>query len=730
VVTDTQTEQSLRAENAELRARLEEAEETLRAIRGGEVDALVVGEQIYMLESADAASNRFRGEVLAQVSDVVIAVDNDNRITYLNPAAERQYGFEAAEVLGRNLDEVLQYRWLRPDDEAAARKALGETGVWRGGNVHVKRGGEEIHVESTVNVMRDGGGAVVGLMAVIRDITERKRREASAAFLAEIADAMSRLSTVDEIMETVGAKIGAHLKVKSCLFVDVDDPRGEVTVFDAWNTADAPSLRRQTLRLSDFIDEEFSRANRAGEVAAVRDTRTDPRGEGKDYTALGIGAFVTVPFHRNGVWTNYLAVTDSQSRDWREDEIELFRELSNRIFPRLERARAEERLRESERRLQKAIEIETVGVIFFDTAGEFTGANEAFARMSGFGREEMSSGEITLEDLTPPEWMGRSREAVAELKATGRTTPYEKEYFRKDGSRFWGLFAASMIGETEAVEYVVDVSERKQAEEALRQAHDLLERRVEERTRDLRETTAKLRDEVKERAAAEARVRELLRRLVTVQEGERRRIARELHDTLGQQLAALRLSIEMIKAESEGRARLSEHIARTQGIFDGLNSDVDFLAWELRPAALDMLGLDAALRDFVREWSDHFRVEADYHGSLPEGARLTPEVETNLYRILQEALQNVHKHAGATRVSVQLERRDGQVVLIVEDNGKGYDADAEEAAGTNKGMGVTNMGERAALVGGELEVESAPGAGATIYVRVPLGGADGVGGGV
>src|SRR5215210_3971109 len=105
--TNAKTEQTLRAENAELRARLEEAEETLRAIRNGEVDALVVGEQIYMLESSDAASNRFRGEVLAQINDVVIALDNDNRVTYLNPAAERQYGLDASAVLGCDLGEVL-----------------------------------------------------------------------------------------------------------------------------------------------------------------------------------------------------------------------------------------------------------------------------------------------------------------------------------------------------------------------------------------------------------------------------------------------------------------------------------------------------------------------------------------------------------------------------------------------------------------------------------------------
>jgi PAS domain S-box-containing protein len=718
VSTDTQTEQSLREENAELRARLEEAEETLRAIRAGEVDALVVGEQIYMLESADAASNRFRGEVLAQVSDVVIAVDNDNRITYLNPSAERQYGFEAAEVLGRKLDEVLEYRWLHPDDEAAARGALGEAGVWRGGNIHVKRGGEEIHVESTVNVLRDRGGAVIGLMAVIRDITERKRREADQAFLADIADEMSRLSTAEEIMETAGAKIGAYLAVKSCLFVDVDDARGKVTVFEAWSSADVPSLRHQTLRPDDYVTDEFWRANRAGEVVVVRDTNTDPRSEGKDITVLGIAAYVTVPFHRNGVWTSYLGVTDSQPRDWRDDEIELFRELSNRIFSRIGRARAEAALRESERRLQKAIEIETVGVIFFNTAGEFTGANEAFARMSGFGRGEMASGEITWEDLTPPEWMGRSHEAFAELKATGRTTPYEKEYFRKDGSRFWGLFAASMIGENEAVEYVVDVSERRAAEEALRQAHDLLEQRVEERTRDLQETTARLLDEVKERAAAEAQVRELLRRLVNVQEEERRRIARDIHDQMGQQMTALRMSLESLRAGFGGGGELAGRYAGALSLAEELDRSVDFLTWELRPASLDHLGLPASLANLVKGWSERFHVSAEFHPSGVGDLRLPPDAEINLYRLAQEALHNVYKHARATGVGVFFERRGGQAVLIVEDDGCGFDLGEAPAGGD--GMGLTGMRERATLVGGELEVESAPGGGTTIYVRVPL----------
>ena len=118
-------------------------------------------------------------------------------------------------------------------------------------------------------------------------------------------------------------------------------------------------------------------------------------------------------------------------------------------------------------------------------------------------------------------------------------------------------------------------------------------------------------------------------------------------------------------------------------------------------------------------------MEADYRCLGLGGPRLPAEVETNLYRILQEALQNVHKHAGATQVSVLLERRDGQAVLIVEDDGRGYDPEEEVSAGSHKGMGVVNMRERAALSGGSLEMESSLGAGTTIFVRVPLDGAGG-----
>ena len=175
------TRSELLTDNAELRARLDEAEEMLRAIRDGEIDALVVesadGPHVYTLQGLDAEANRARGEMLAQVSDAVIAVDSEDRIIYLNAAAERLYGFSTSQALGRILSEIYESRWLHADDEGLATVALHERGEWRGDNVHVTRGGRALDVESGVTVLRDTSGHCHGRLAVIRDVTERKRHE-------------------------------------------------------------------------------------------------------------------------------------------------------------------------------------------------------------------------------------------------------------------------------------------------------------------------------------------------------------------------------------------------------------------------------------------------------------------------------------------------------------------------------------------------------------------------
>jgi PAS domain S-box-containing protein len=175
---ESRTEQMLLTENAELRSRLEGAEETLRAIHNGEVDAFVIesaaGPRVYTLQGVDAASNRFRGEILAQVSDAVIAIDGRQRVTYANAAAERLYGIGASWALGQTLSKVYETRWLHPGAKSAAETALREHGEWLGENIHVRLDGRELQVESSTKVVRRPSGRPAKAVADIRDLQGRK----------------------------------------------------------------------------------------------------------------------------------------------------------------------------------------------------------------------------------------------------------------------------------------------------------------------------------------------------------------------------------------------------------------------------------------------------------------------------------------------------------------------------------------------------------------------------
>jgi PAS domain S-box-containing protein len=223
--------------------------------------------------------------------------------------------------------------------------------------------------------------------------------------------------------------------------------------------------------------------------------------------------------------------------------------------------------------------------------------------------------------------------------------------------------------------------------------------------------------ERRKREAEHART-ELLAHMVFVQEDERRRIARDMHDQFGEQLTALSLRIALLRDACGQRTDLANHVAALAEIAERLDRDVDQLVWELRPTALDDLGLRAALANYVHEWSERSGIAAELHTSGLLDDRLAPEVETALYRIAQEALNNVAKHSRARRVEVILERRPDCVLLILEDDGVGFaDADTGNA---RPGYGLVGMRERAALVGASLEIESTPGKGTTILVRIAV----------
>ena len=219
------------------------------------------------------------------------------------------------------------------------------------------------------------------------------------------------------------------------------------------------------------------------------------------------------------------------------------------------------------------------------------------------------------------------------------------------------------------------------------------------------------------RARAEAELSQVLHRTVLDQEAERQRIARELHDSLGQSLTLLQLGLDGL-GRAEPAARL--HVAELKRIADGLGHEINRLAWEIRPTALDDLGLSAAIRHLLDTWAERSNLVFDVHLEL-DGRRLEAPVETTLYRVLQEAVTNVARHAGAARVGIILEATVQEVRLIIEDDGRGFCWDGASADGPPSGrLGLLGIRERLSLVGGTLEVETSPGRGTTLFCRVPL----------
>jgi two-component system, chemotaxis family, CheB/CheR fusion protein len=355
----------------------------------------------------------------------------------------------------------------------------------------------------------------------------------------------------------------------------------------------------------------------------------------------------------------------------------LARDISARKF-------SEEALRESEERFRLVVESATDYAIFtLDKDNKVTSWNPGAERIFGWTEAEIlgKSGVIlfTPEDREK----GVPEQELNTARRTGRAED-ERWHLRRDGSRFFASGVMQIMRDAVTDSFV----------------------------KICRDQTVKLEAE---QSAAE---KEMLRRMVAALEDERRRIARDIHDHFGQQITALRLKLDMIEKAVGGNPELMELTENVQKTAAALDANVDFIAWELRPASLDDLGLRVALAQFVNEWSNHTGIPAEFHAAGLSKTRLDYEIETNLYRIAQEALNNIIKHAAAANVSVLLEKSRNKVSLIIEDDGIGFNP--KNKANCKKGLGLVGMSERAKICGGKLEIESAKGKGTTVFVRIPL----------
>ena len=293
----------------------------------------------------------------------------------------------------------------------------------------------------------------------------------------------------------------------------------------------------------------------------------------------------------------------------------------------------------------------------------------------------------------------------------------------------WTILGIALALESTVIILSVLIYRSKKAEAELEKHRNHLEELVEQRTVELSTANERLLSEIDERKKVEAALLEseevlhqLSNNLLTVQENERQRISAELHDELGQSLAALKLQLRVVAGglADEPLEVLRAECEELRGAINDIIENVRRLSRDLSPVLLDDLGIDAALEYLVNNFCHLSGIEAEVH--LIEINHLFGQnAQRMIYRIVQELLNNMGKHAQASHFELSIEKKPGRIFLVVKDNGKGFNAD--EVLGlvsAERGMGLTAMAERVRILRGSLDVESAPGEGTTVMVTVPV----------
>lgn len=433
-----------------------------------------------------------------------------------------------------------------------------------------------------VYVARVDGPGSRRLVCLYNDITERLRREANLALLAEVSTRFPSSGAWRDLLKLTGQIIRKHFGFLTLGLFECDPVRGVVSLLH-----DRPAEEdsgRQGYQLWPFFSPEDICRLEAGEMVALNHL---PPGAGPA-DEPGARAVLGAPYVAEGRLRFVIVGTRDAPLEWREDEIDLLRQLAAHIYLRLERSRANV---------------------------------------------------------------------------------------------------------------------------ALREAHAQLETRVEERTRELARALEQLQAEVAIRQRVEGERMDLLKRQMKGQEDERLRISRDLHDNLGQHMVGVMLGLSDLKQE-DPPDMFARRLQNLREVLDAFIQGVRRQAWELRPAELEHLGLEHALRYYVDDWSERTGIDAAFLCDEREPAAITSEEMVALYRVTQEALTNIHRHAKASSVVVQLEFTP-RTALSVEDDGVGFDV--EQVGGR---LGLVGMKERLMIVGGTLEIDSEHGRGTRVIATL------------
>ncbi len=365
----------------------------------------------------------------------------------------------------------------------------------------------------------------------------------------------------------------------------------------------------------------------------------------------------------------------------------------------------------SQARLERFFSSDIIGMFVGTFDGVTLEANREFLRIIGYTATDVAAGAVRQDRLDLAESSPRDAIARQQLLETGIASAYEKELVRKDGTRVPVVLGAARLGDSPTVIcFVLDNTRRKQVERDLANLNERLEGLFLERTAELHASQA-------ETAASERRLRSLTQRLMKLREDTGIELAREIHDVLGSELTGLKMDVSWVlrrlAAPVLPASEVTERLSGTIHAVDRMVSTVRRIATELRPSALDDLGLVATLRWWAREFAKRSALEISI--DAPEHVPMSPEASTALFRVTQELLTNVARHAGANYVEVSLASLDDAIELRVRDDGVGI-----QRAPTDTSLGLTGVRERVLALSGSFEIGRGDVDGGTVaVVRIP-----------
>jgi len=594
-------------------------------------------------------------------SEGISLVGSDGAFIYTSPAAERIHGYNCQEVVG-----TLAQDRIHPDDWLMLKQRLDSIGDTPGASSSAQyrvkhKNNSWVWIEATLtNMLQEPG--VNAVVVNFRDISSRKLAEADLQASEELY--RSLVSALDEgivLLDSNLTVLACNASAERILGVSRDQLAGRTSLDPSWRTIYENG--------SDFPPESHP-------VAITLKT-------GKPCSSVILG--VRRP-DDSLVW-----ISINSQPLFRQGEFEPYAVVAS-FTDITERKRAERALRESEEHYRLLFEHSFAGIARMSADGSLVACNDAMAQMFGCrSTEELLQADPSLFYFD----LAEQRRLIDELMDKGSLKNREFLMKRIDGSPVWTLINASVFRHSEESDpmfegVILDITERKQTEQQLQQVYQ--------------------------------QSRTLLARLETIREEERIRISREIHDNLGQILTGLKLDFSWLekrlaRSSDEGLVRkTSAKLTEIADLLEEAIQTVRDIATELRPSVLDTLGLRAAIHWQAKE----FERRSGIHCVITlcrEPGNLSDDKATALFRIFQEILTNITRHAKANRVKIELAESNGELLLTVRDNGVGI---TEEQRRNTKSLGLLGMRERAMIFGGSVTVKGEPKRGTTIQVTMPL----------